>query len=116
MTQFLDGKAIRENYVPTVFFMRFPAGTGRDAVYCHVIHEPAQPLPRYSMPTVEVVKEVFDIVGQETIEPNRIPNKLTALKDLNVPIGVRCRLQGYYCGDLLKSPELIYRTQYKRAS
>lgn len=37
MTQFLDGKTF-ENYVPTVFFMHFPTGTGRDAVYYHVRH------------------------------------------------------------------------------
>ena len=80
--------------------MHFPAGTGRDAVYYHVRHmnrtgvyflkiqferhlpnfrpesaedwKRIQPLPRYFYaPTVEVVKEVFDIVDQETMV---IPN------------------------------------------
>ena len=37
MTQLLDGNTFK-NYVPTVFFMHFPAGTGRDAVYYHVRH------------------------------------------------------------------------------
>jgi len=37
MTQLLDGNTFK-NYVPTVFFMHFPAGTGRDAVFYHVRH------------------------------------------------------------------------------
>ncbi len=112
MTQFLEGKTF-ENYVPTVFFMHFPAGKGRDAVYYHVRHlnrtggdllkiqfeqhqpkfrpektedwQRIQPLPRdFYAPTVEVVKEVFDIVGRETMV---LPTVYSAFQVLRMQIG-----------------------------
>lgn len=108
MTQLLDGNTFK-NYVPTVFFMHFPAGTGRDAIYYHVRHlnrtgvdllkiqfeqhqpnfrlekaedwQRIQPLPRdFYAPTVEVVKEAFDIVGQETMVLPTVYSALTVLK------------------------------------
>ena len=113
MQQFLDGKDFA-NYVPTVFFMHFPAGRGRDAVYYHVRHlnrtgvdllkiqfeqhqpnfrpetaedwERIQPLPRdFYAPTVDVVKEVFDIVGQEAMV---IPTVYSAFQTLRMQIGI----------------------------
>ncbi len=113
MQEFLNGKEYA-NYVPTVFFMHFPAGRGRDAVYYHVRHlnrtgvdllkiqfeqhqpnfrpetaedwQRIQPLPRdFYAPTVEVVKEVFDIVGRETMV---IPTVYSAFQTLRMQIGI----------------------------
>lgn len=113
MQHFLDGKDYT-NYVPTVFFMHFPAGKGRDAVYYHVRHlnrtgvdllkiqfeqyqpnfspetikdwERIQPLPSdFYAPTVDVVREVLDIVGQETMV---IPTVYSAFQTLRMQIGI----------------------------
>ena len=112
MQDFLAGKTF-DNYVPAVFFMHFPAGVGRDAVYYHVRHlnrtggdllkiqfeqhqpnfrpetvedwQRIQPLPRdFYAPTVEVVREVFDIVGQETMV---LPTVYSAFQTLRMQIG-----------------------------
>ena len=113
MNQLLDGKTF-ENYVPTVFFMHFPAGKGRDAVYYHVRHlnltgvdllkiqfeqqqpklkmqtladwQKIQPLPAdFYAPTIDIVKEVFDIVGRETMV---IPTVYSAFQTLRMQIGI----------------------------
>jgi predicted alpha-1,2-mannosidase len=113
MNQLLDGKTF-ENYVPTVFFMHFPAGKGRDAVYYHVRHlnltgvdllkiqfeqhqpnikmqtladwQKIQPLPAdFYAPTIDVVKEVYNIVGRETMV---IPTVYSAFQTLRMQIGI----------------------------
>ena len=113
MQKILDGK-VYDNYVPTVFFMHFPSGRGRDAVYYHVRHlnrsgvdavkiqfeqhQPnirmntredwakIKPLPRdFYNPTLEVVKDVNDIVGQETMV---IPTVYSAFQTLRMQIGI----------------------------
>ncbi len=113
MQQVLDGKSF-DNYVPTVFFMHFPAGRGRDAVYYHVRHlnrtgidmlkiqfeqhqpnfrpetaedwERIQPLPRdFYNPTLEVIKDVYDIVGQENMV---IATVYSAFQTLRMQIGI----------------------------
>ncbi len=111
--EMLDGKSL-SGYVPTAFFMHFPAGRGRDAVYYHVRHfcrtgvdllkiqfeqhqpnfkpekaedwQRIQPLPRdFYAPTVEVVKDVYDIVGQEVMV---IPTVYSAFQTLRMQIGI----------------------------
>ena len=113
MTQFLNGKDFA-NYVPTVFFMHFPAGSGRDSVYYHVRHlnltgvdllkiqfeqhqpkikmqtladwQKIQPLPAdFYAPTLDVVKEVYNIVGRETMV---IPTVYSAFQTLRMQIGI----------------------------
>lgn len=113
MQDFLNGKTF-DNYVPTAFFMHFPAKTGLDAVYYHVRHlnrtgvdllkiqfeqsqpkinmltaedwQKIQPLPRdFYAPTLEVVREVFDIVGQETMV---LPTVYSAFQTLRMQIGI----------------------------
>lgn len=112
MQQFLDGKDF-ENYVPTVFFMHFPASLGQEAVYYHVRHlnrtgvdlvkiqfeqqqpgfspetaedwQRIQPLPRdFYAPTLEVVKQVIDIVGQENMV---LATVYSAFQTLRIQIG-----------------------------
>lgn len=113
MKQVLEGKTF-ENYVPAVFFMHFPARVGRDAIYYHVRHlnrtgcdllkiqfeqhqpnikietvsdwQKIQPLPRdFYAPTLEVVKEVFDIVGEEAMV---LPTVYSAFQTLRMQIGI----------------------------
>lgn len=112
MQDLLAGKTF-DNYVPAVFFMHFPAGVGRDAVYYHVRHlnrtggdllkiqfeqhqpnfrpetvedwQRIQPLPRdFYAPTLEVVRQVVDIVGQETMV---LPTVYSAFQTLRMQIG-----------------------------
>jgi len=113
MQKFLDGQC-SDKYVPTVFFMHFPAKIGRDAVYYHVRHanrtgvdllkiqfeqqqpkmkihsvadlEKIKPLPEdFYAPTVEVVKEVLDIVGREMMV---LPTVYSAFQTLRMQIGI----------------------------
>ena len=110
---YLNGKKHGE-YVPTAYFMHFPARVGQDAVYYHIRHlartgidilkvqfeqhqpkikvetaadwEQIQPLPRdYYAPTVEVVKEVVDIVGHETMV---LPTIYSPFQVLRMQIGI----------------------------
>ena len=113
MQNFLDGKAPKD-YVPVVFFSHYPAGTGQSAVYYHIRHlnrtgvdmlkiqfeqhqpnfkpqkaedwQRIQPLSRdFYKPTVDVVKEVMDIVGQETMV---IPTVYSPFQVLRMQIGI----------------------------
>lgn len=113
MQDFLDGKK-HGDYVPTAFFMHFPAQVGQDAVYYHIRHlartgidllkvqfeqhqpnikidtakdwELIQPLPRnFYDPTVQVVKEVLDIVGYDTMV---LPTVYSPFQVLRMQIGI----------------------------
>lgn len=113
MQDFLKGEK-HGNYVPTAFFMHFPAQVGQDAVFYHVRHlartgmdllkvqfeqhqpnikvetakdwEQIQPLPRdFYQPTVQVVKEVVDIVGHETMV---LPTIYSPFQVLRMQIGI----------------------------
>lgn len=113
MQDFLKGKK-HGNYVPTAFFMHFPAKVGQDAVYYHIRHlartgmdllkvqfeqhqpnikietskdwEQIQPLPRdFYEPTVKVVKEIVETVGHETMV---IPTVYSPFQVLRMQIGI----------------------------
>ena len=113
MEDFLKGKR-HGNYVPAMFFSHYPAKTGRDAVYYHIRHlartgvdmlkiqfeqqqpkmriqsaddfNKIQPLPRdFYKPSVELVKEVMDIVGQESMV---IPTVYSPFQVLRMQIGI----------------------------
>lgn len=113
MQQVLNGQSF-DNYVPTAFFMHFPASQGLEAIYYHVRHlnrtgmdmlkiqfeqhqpnmkpqnaddwQKIQPLPRdFYAPTLNIVKEVFDIVGQETMV---VPTVYSAFQTLRMQIGI----------------------------
>lgn len=113
MRDFLNGEK-HGNYVPTAFFMHFPAQVGRDAVYYHIRHlartdidllkvqfeqhqpnikvetakdwEQIQPLScDFYEPTVQVVKEVLDIVGYETMV---LPTIYSPFQVLRMQIGI----------------------------
>ncbi|MDR1004328.1 MAG: hypothetical protein LBL97_04905 [Prevotellaceae bacterium] len=113
MQDFLSGKK-HGDYVPAAFFMHFPAGVGRDAVYYHIRHlassdmdllkvqfeqhqpninietakdwEQIRPLPRdFYAPTVGVVKEVVNIVGHNTMV---LPTIYSPFQVLRMQIGI----------------------------
>lgn len=113
MQDFLNGKK-HGDYVPTAFFMHFPAQVGQEAVYWHIRHlartgmdllkvqfeqhqpnikvetakdwEQIQPLPRdFYAPTVQVVREVMDIVGHETMV---LPTIYSPFQVLRMQIGI----------------------------
>lgn len=113
MQDFLNGKK-HGDYVPTAFFMHFPAQVGQEAVYWHIRHlartgmdllkvqfeqhqpnikvettkdwEQIQPLPRdFYAPTVQVVREVVDIVGHETMV---LPTIYSPFQVLRMQIGI----------------------------
>lgn len=113
MQDFLNGEK-HGNYVPAAFFMHFPAQVGQDAVYYHIRHlartgidllkvqfeqhqpnikvetakdwEQIQPLPcDFYEPTVQVVKEVLDIVGYETMV---LPTVYSPFQVLRMQIGI----------------------------
>lgn len=113
MEDYLKGKK-HGDYVPTVFFSHFPAKVGQDAVYYHIRHlartgidmlkvqfeqqqpkmkmekpedwQKIQPLPRdFYNPTVEVVKEIFNIVGHETMV---LPTVYSPFQVLRMQIGI----------------------------
>ena len=113
MDDYLNGRR-HGDYVPVVFFSHYPAKEGRDAVYYHIRHlartgidlikvqfeqhEPGirmqteadwqkiQPLPRdYFNPTVEVVREVLDIVGQDVMV---LPTVYSPFQMLRGQIGI----------------------------
>lgn len=113
MQDFLNGEK-HGDYVPTAFFMHFPAQVGQEAVYWHIRHlartgmdllkvqfeqhqpkikvetakdwEQIQPLPRdFYAPTVGVVKEIVDIVGHETMV---LPTIYSPFQVLRMQIGI----------------------------
>ena len=113
MQDFLNGKR-HGKYVPAMFFSHYPGKTGRDAVYYHIRHlnrtgvdllkiqfeqqqpkmriqsaedfNKIQPLPRdFYNPTIEVIKEVLDIVGEETMV---LPTVYSPFQVLRMQIGI----------------------------
>ena len=113
MQDLLSGKSLGD-YVPAVFFMHFPAGTGQEAVYYHIRHlnrtgidllkvqfeqsqphldvetaedwQAIQPLPRdFYEPTLQVIKQVVDIAGEQSVV---LPTVYSAFQILRMQIGI----------------------------